>query len=84
MAAGAWKWLREHAIVIFVGFAIAYTLVPLIVIAVFSFNDPAGKFNFAWQGFTLEHWENAFGIPELTGPFAFASAIIASYCGSTA
>ena len=65
MAAHVWKWLREHAIVIYAGIAVAYTLVPLLVIAVFSFNDPAGKFNFTWEGFTLEHWENAFSIPEL-------------------
>ena len=65
-AARAWKWLRENAIVIYAVFAVLYLLVPLIVIAVFSFNDPAGKFNFTWEGFTLEHWENAFGIQELT------------------
>ena len=35
------------------------------MIIAFSFNDPTGKFNFTWQGFTLEHWGNAFGIPEL-------------------
>jgi spermidine/putrescine transport system permease protein len=62
---GVWKWLREHAIVIYAVLAIGYTLIPLGVIAVFSFNDPAGKFNFTWQGFTLDHWENVFGIEEL-------------------
>ncbi|MBK5115493.1 MAG: ABC transporter permease [Thermoleophilia bacterium] len=46
--------------------AVAYTLIPILVIAIFSFNDPKGKFNFTWEGFTLDHWENAFGIPELT------------------
>ena len=51
---------------IFAGFAVIYMLIPIAVIAAFSFNDPAGKFNFTWQGFTLEHWSNAFGIPELT------------------
>jgi spermidine/putrescine transport system permease protein len=66
---GVWKWIREHAIVMYAVLAIAYMLIPLVVIAVFSFNDPAGKFNFTWEGFTLEHWENAFGIPELTDAF---------------
>jgi len=60
-----WKWLREHAIVIYAGLAIAYMLIPIAVIAVFSFNDPAGKFNFTWEGFTLEHWEKAFSLPDL-------------------
>ena len=29
--------------------AIAYMLIPIALIVVFSFNDPAGKFNFTWQ-----------------------------------
>src|SRR5215216_3309809 len=62
----AWGWMREKALVIYAGLAIAYMLIPIALIAVFSFNDPAGKFNFTWEGFTLEHWGNAFGIPELT------------------
>jgi spermidine/putrescine transport system permease protein len=60
------KWLREKALMIYAGLAIAYMLIPIALIAVFSFNDPAGKFNYTWEGFTLDHWGNAFGIPELT------------------
>jgi spermidine/putrescine transport system permease protein len=62
----AWRWLREHAVAIVAGVVIAYTLVPIVVILVFSFNDPAGRYNFTWEGFTLEHWGNAFGIEQLT------------------
>jgi spermidine/putrescine transport system permease protein len=62
----AWKWLREHAIVIYGALAIAYMLIPIGLIVVFSFNDPAGKFNFTWQGFTLSHWAHPFEITELT------------------
>jgi spermidine/putrescine transport system permease protein len=62
----AWKWLKHNAIVIYGGLAIAYMLVPIVLIIVFSFNDPAGKFNFTWQGFTLSHWAHPFQIAELT------------------
>jgi spermidine/putrescine transport system permease protein len=62
---GAWRWLREHAVNIVAGLVVAYMLIPIAVIFVFSFNDPAGKYNFTWVGFTLQHWGNAFGIPEL-------------------
>jgi len=48
------------------GLVVAYMLIPIVVIAVFSFNDPAGKFNFTWEGFTFEHWADAFGEPALT------------------
>jgi spermidine/putrescine transport system permease protein len=61
----AWRWLREHAINIYAGLAIAYLLIPIAVIIFFSFNDPAGRYNYTWVGFTLDHWRNVFGIPEL-------------------
>ena len=62
----AWKWIRQNAIVIYGLLAIVYMLIPIGLIIVFSFNDPAGKFNFTWQGFTLSHWAHPFEISELT------------------
>ena len=62
----AWKWLRYHGVSIWAALAIAYLLVPIALIAVFSFVDPEGKFNYIWNGFTTEHWKNIFGIEELT------------------
>jgi spermidine/putrescine transport system permease protein len=59
------NWLREHAIAIIGALVVLYMLVPIAVIFVFSFNDPTGRYNFNWVGFTTEHWGNAFGIPEL-------------------
>jgi spermidine/putrescine transport system permease protein len=61
----AWRWLREHAINIYAGLAIAYLLIPIAVIIFFSFNDPTGRYNFTWVGFTLSHWGNAFGLSDL-------------------
>ena len=60
------NWLERTSISIFAGLVILYMLIPIAIIAIFSFNDPTGKFNFTWQGFTLDHWSNAFGIPDLT------------------
>jgi spermidine/putrescine transport system permease protein len=62
---GAWCWLREHTVNIVAGLVVLYLLIPIAVIFFFSFNDPAGRYNFTWVGFTLDHWSNAFGIPEL-------------------
>jgi spermidine/putrescine transport system permease protein len=62
---GAWRWTREHAVNVVAGLVVLYLLIPIAVIFVFSFNDPAGRYNFTWVGFTLDHWSNAFGIPEL-------------------
>jgi spermidine/putrescine transport system permease protein len=60
------KWLRDHALNIYAGIAVAYMLIPIAVIAIFSFNNPAGRYNFTWEGFTLDHWKNPFAIEELT------------------
>jgi spermidine/putrescine transport system permease protein len=59
------SWLRRNVISIVAGLGIFYLLLPIAVIIWFSFNDPAGKYNFTWVGFTLEHWKNAFSLPDL-------------------
>jgi spermidine/putrescine transport system permease protein len=73
----AWRWLKRNAIVIYGGLAIAYMLVPIVLIVVFSFNDPAGKFNFTWQGFTLSHWAHPFQISELTNALTLSLRLAA-------
>lgn len=60
-----WHWLRHRGVNIVAGLIVIYMLIPIAVIFVFSFNDPAGRYNYTWVGFTLEHWGNAFSIPEL-------------------
>jgi len=62
----AWRWLRENAITIYGALAIAYMLIPIAVIIVFSFNDPLGRYNFTWEGFTLNYWVHPFEITGLT------------------
>lgn len=37
-----------------------YLFVPLFTIALFSFNDPQGRFNTEWEGFTLDNWLHPF------------------------
>src|SRR5918994_512986 len=65
--ARAWSWLRRNALTIYAGIATDYVLIPLAVIAVFSFAEtPRDTLLFAINdGFTLEYWENAFAIPDL-------------------
>ncbi|MBJ7471461.1 MAG: ABC transporter permease [Solirubrobacteraceae bacterium] len=45
--------------------AILFLFLPIVVAIIFSFNDPAGRFNFTWQGFTLDHWADPFKDPDL-------------------
>jgi spermidine/putrescine transport system permease protein len=63
--ARAWRWLREHAVNIVAGLVVLYLLIPIAVIFLFSFNNPQGRYNYTWVGFTLDHWTHAFSRPEL-------------------
>jgi spermidine/putrescine transport system permease protein len=67
VAGRAWSWLRRNALPIYACLAVAYLLIPIVVIAVFSFGDtPKGKLTFSLDhGFTTEYWSSAFSISEL-------------------
>jgi spermidine/putrescine transport system permease protein len=60
--ARAWAWLRRNALLIFAGLAVVYMLVPIFVIALYSFEagTAQGELDFSWDGFSLEYWQNAF------------------------
>ena len=48
------------------GLVLLYIFLPIFVIVLFSFNKPVGKFNYTWQGFTLDNWADPFKYPALT------------------
>jgi spermidine/putrescine transport system permease protein len=61
----AWAFVRRHTLTVFGVLALVYLMLPILVVVVFSFNDPAGRFNYTWEAFTTEHWRNPFGPPFL-------------------
>jgi spermidine/putrescine transport system permease protein len=52
--------IRTAVLPVYTGLVVMYLFLPIVVMAVFGFNDIQGRFNFTWQGFTLEHWANLF------------------------
>jgi spermidine/putrescine transport system permease protein len=64
----AWAWLRRNALLIFAGLAVVYMLVPIAVVALFSFDagNAQGELDFVWDGFTLEFWKDAFANQDVT------------------
>lgn len=62
-----WAWLRRNALPIYAGVAVAYMLIPIVVIAVFSFGaTPKDKLTFGLnEGLTFEYWSSAFSLPQL-------------------
>jgi spermidine/putrescine transport system permease protein len=69
--------LGDIALRIAAGFTLVFLFLPILVIIVFSFNKPAGKFNYTWQGFTLENWANPFKYPALTQALKMSLSVAA-------
>ena len=51
-------WVRRHVVALFAGLAMAYIFLPVLVVFVFSFNAPTGRFNTVWNSFTLDSWRH--------------------------
>jgi spermidine/putrescine transport system permease protein len=61
------RWTRRHVLDAYALLALVYLFVPISVVVAFSFNNPRGRFNFTWQGFTLDNWLHPFAYPGLQG-----------------
>ena len=57
--------VRGWGLAIWSVLALLYLFVPVFIVILFSFNDNKGRFNFTWQGFTLDHWADPFANPDL-------------------
>jgi spermidine/putrescine transport system permease protein len=84
----AGRWLLHHSLNAYAALALAYLMVPIAIILLFSFNDTQSRFNFVWQGFTLEHWKDPFAFQDLTDALvtsvqvAVLSTVIATVLGT--
>jgi spermidine/putrescine transport system permease protein len=79
---------RHWGLAIWSGLAVLYLFIPVFIVIAFSFNDPKGRFNFTWQGFTLDHWLHPFADPDLASALetslliALLSTVIAVSLGT--
>ena len=58
LAARTWAFAKRHALTVYAVAAVAYLILPIAVVILFSFNAPKSNFNYVWQGFTLDNWIN--------------------------
>jgi spermidine/putrescine transport system permease protein len=82
------RFLDRYLLVIYTVLAVVYLMLPVALIILFSFNNPAGKSNTVWQGFTLKYWMNPLGVdglPQAVGlslVIAFFATIVATVLGT--
>ncbi|MFF7251644.1 ABC transporter permease [Streptomyces microflavus] len=69
------RWIRRSLIVIAGLLTLAYMILPNIVVMVFSFNKPNGRFNYEWQRFSLDAWKDPCGVADLCGSLSLSLQI---------
>jgi spermidine/putrescine transport system permease protein len=80
--------LSAVALPVFTALAVVFLFAPIAVMIVFSFNDPAGRQNITWQGFTVENYLTLWNRPDITDPvilsleIAVISTILATIAGT--
>jgi spermidine/putrescine transport system permease protein len=79
-AAAVWAFARRHVLTAYSLLFFAYLLLPIVIVIVFSFNNPTGRFNYVWQGFTWNNWRYWDGVPGLRAAMVLSLeiAVIAS------
>jgi len=61
--ASVWAFVKRHVLTVYSILFFVYLMLPIAVVVAFSFNHPTGKFNYVWQGFTLDNWRYWDGVP---------------------
>jgi spermidine/putrescine transport system permease protein len=82
------RFVRSQVLTVYAILAFAYLLLPIAIVVIFSFNDPVGRFNLTWQGFTFSNWTDPFGFPGvqeavmLSLEIAVISSLVATALGT--
>ena len=72
----------------FTALLLLFLFSPIGVMIAFSFNDPAGRQNITWQGFTVRNYVDLWGRSQITGPMvnslliATISTVVATTFGT--
>jgi spermidine/putrescine transport system permease protein len=80
--------LRRRVLDVYALLALVYLFLPIAIVIAFSFNNPAGRFNYTWQGFTFKNWLHPLDYPGIGSALgvsleiALLSALVATALGT--
>jgi spermidine/putrescine transport system permease protein len=86
--ARALAFARHHVLSVYSLLFFAYLMLPIAVVIAFSFNNPAGRFNYVWQGFTWDNWLHWNAVPGLKSAIglsleiALVASVVATALGT--
>ena len=68
----AGRWLGDHLILLIGLLVLVYMFTPVFVVMLMSFNDPASRNSYSFDGFTLNNWRN------ICAPFGMCESVVTS------
>jgi spermidine/putrescine transport system permease protein len=83
-----WAFVKHHVLTVYALLGFTYLMLPIAIVIAFSFNNPAGRFNYVWSGFTFDNWKNWDGVPGLRSAMvlslqiALVSSLVATLLGT--
>jgi spermidine/putrescine transport system permease protein len=66
------RWLGDRLVLAFAIGVLLYMLAPVFVVILMSFNDPASRQSYSFDGFTLDNWTN------ICGPYQLCDSVATS------
>lgn len=77
-------WVRHHLLSAYAALALLYLFLPIVVVIAFSFNNPRGRFNYTWEGFTWQNWTHPFAVPGIGSAIRISLeiAVLSSLCAT--
>lgn len=63
------QWLADHLVLILGLLVLLYMVAPVLIVVLMSFNDPASRNSYTFDGFTLDNWTN------LCRPYQLCSSV---------
>ncbi|MFG1667181.1 ABC transporter permease [Streptomyces sp. Y7] len=69
------NWLKRNLVVIAGLLTLSYLLLPNVIVTIFSFNKPKGRFNYEWQEFSTAAWQDPCGVSDLCGSLSVSLQI---------
>ena len=87
--ATAWAFVKRHVLTVYSLLFFGYLLLPIGIVVAFSFNNPTGRFNYVWQGFTWNNWRYWDGVPGIRSAIflsleiGFIASLIATALGTS-
>ena len=77
LALRALRFLGGQLVTVWAALALGYLFLPIAVMVLFSFNHIEGRFNFVWNGFSLDAWRHPFAVDGLESAMLLSLEIAA-------